>query len=211
MNIPEIPRAGGWTVKVVLVLVVPFLALQAVALTVRTKSDLRHWETVTDRASPLSWTWEPTADAARLTFSNRLTRAVASVDAVRADGERCGACAHPIAAAGPEGFVVATLTQLSNGVAVACGTAELAYVPGAGTNRPIAVRTKAARAWRRVECPRLAAFDARWWNVAGPSGYEILWVEPPGPHRVGRAFGGAGVVDEVVLKFGLFGLVMALR
>jgi len=73
------------------------------------------------------------------------------------------------------------------------------------------VRTKDDRAWSRVEAPRLSAFDAWWWNVDGPSGYDVLWVEPPGPHRVVRAFEGVGVVDEVVLKFGMTGLSLFLR
>ena len=62
-----------------------------------------------------------------------------------------------------------------------------------------------------VRDPRRAGFDARWWDVTGPSGYEVIWAEPPGSHAVVREFEGAGVVDEAVLKFGMPGFLLLLR
>lgn len=189
-------------------------ALPTLALTVRAKSDLRLWETVADRARPLSWSWEAGADAATLTFSNRLTRAVRSVTVPRTSGALRGECPHPVPEMTDEALVAATLVQTADGVEIARETAELAYVPGVSAGpvaAPITVHTKAARDWGHVQRPSLAAFDARWWNATGPSGYEVLWAEPPGPHTVTRAFEGVGVVDEIVLKFGLPGFWLIYR
>ena len=180
------------------------------ALTVRGKSDLRRWETVTDRSQPLSWAWEGAADAATLTFSNRLTRAVSSAAVPRAAGAMRGSCPHPVADPSGETLVVATLVQTAGGVEVEREKAELAYVPGAGGGA-ITVRSKAGREWNRVRQPRLAAYDASWWDVGGPSGYEVIWAEPCGPHCVVREFAGAGVVDETVLRFGTPGLLLSIR
>lgn len=189
-------------------------ALPTLALTVRAKSDLRLWETVADRARPLSWSWEAGADAAALTFSNQLTRAVWSVTVPRTSGALRGECPHPVPKTTDEALVAATLVQTADGVEVARETAELAYVPGVSAGpvaAPITVHTKAARDWGHVQRPSLAAFDARWWDLSGPSGYEVLWAEPPGLHTVVRAFEGVGVVDEVVLKFGLPGFWLIYR
>ena len=180
----------------------------------RAKSDLRLWETVTDRSRPLAWSWEAGADKAVLTFSNRLTQAVSSVTVPRTAGALRGSCDHPVAETTDEGLVVATLVQTTGGVEIARETAELAYVPGVSGGAvasPMTVRTKAERDWWRVRRPRLAAFDARWWDRSGPSGYDVLWAEPPGPHAVVRAFEGVGVVDEVMLKFGMPGFWLICR
>ena len=181
------------------------------ALTVRGKSDLRRWETVTDRSQPLSWAWEGAADAATLTFSIRLTRAVSSAAVPRAAGAMCGSCPHPVADPSDEALVVATLVQTAGGDEVAHETAELAYVPGAVAAQGIVVRAKADHEWGRVRQPRLAAYDASWWGVEGPSGYEVIWAKPCGSHRVVREFAGTGVVDETVLKFGRPGLLLSIR
>ena len=187
-----------------------FVPCTSSALTVRAKSDLRLWETVTDRSQPLSWTWEGASDAAVLTFSNRLTRTVTSVTVPRAAGAMRGSCPHPVADTSGETLVVATLVQTAGGVEVEREKAELAYVPGAGGGA-ITVRSKAGREWNRVHQRRLAAYDASWWDVEGPSGYEVIWAKPCGPHRVVREFAGTGVVDETVLKFGRPGLLLSIR
>ena len=183
---------------------------EAAALTVRTKSEMRQWETVTDHSRPLAWSWEAGADKAVLTFSNRLTQAVSSVMVPRTAGALRGSCDHPVAETTDEALVVATLVQTAGGVEIARETAELAYVPGVAGGA-ITVRTKASREWMRVREPRLAGYDARWWNVPGPSGYEVVWAVPAGPHRIVREFEDAGIVDEAVLKFGLLGLVVLFR
>lgn len=187
-----------------------FAPCEAFAETVRTKSDLRLWETVTDRSRPLSWSWEDEADMAELTFSNRLTRAVKSVTVVREAGALRGVCDHPGAAATDGALVAATLVQSAGGVEIARETAELAYVPGVAGGA-ITVRAKASREWGCVREPRLAGYDARWWNVAGTSGYEVIWAAPHGSHRVVREFEDVGVVDEAVLKFGLLGFQLLIQ
>jgi len=190
--------------------------LQTQALTVRTKGDLRLWETVTDRSQPLNWPWADGADTAVVTFSSRLSRAVSSVTVRRTSGDRRGSCAHPVPATAEEGLVVARLVQFGDGVEIARDTAELAYVPGlvshgeAGgvVTRPISVLSKASRSWWVVSRPRMAGFDARWWNLEGPSGYEVIWAKSTGPHRVTRVFQGHGTVDAIVLRFVLPGFFL---
>lgn len=213
-HIEEMRIPWGWRViamrSLVALALASFPLVSSFALTVRTKSDLRRWETVTDRSQPLSWAWEGAADATVLTFSNRLTHAVSSATVSRAAGAMRGSCPHPVADTSDETLVVATLVQTASGVEVAREMAELAYVPGAGGGA-ITVRPKACREWTRVRKPRVAAYDARWWDVAGPSGYEVIWAKPCGSHRVVREFAGTGVVDETVLKFGRPGLLLSIR
>lgn len=210
----QMTRTSGIAGTTILTLVALTLALPSLALTVRTKSDSRLWETVTVRARPLAWSWEDGADTALLTYSNRLTRVVRTVTVPRTSGALRGECHHPVSETTDEALVAATLVQTADGVEVARETAELAYVPGVSAGpvaAPITVHTKAARDWWRVRRPRLAAFDARWWDATGPSGYEVLWAEPPGWHAITRAFEGVGVVDEAVLKFGLSGFLLICR
>lgn len=204
--------AHGICVAVYFPLVVLTLcfSLRASAITVRSASDLRLWETVTDRTRPLSWPWEAESDSATLTFSNRLTRTVSIVTVPRGAGEWRGSCAHPVSAETDEALVVATLVQTADGVEVARDAAELAYVPGSAGGT-LTVRTKADPNWYRVRSPRLAAFDASWWNVEGPTGYDLLWIVPSGPRLVQREFEGVGVVDEVLLRFGISGCLLLLK
>lgn len=209
-----VPPLVAWILAV-------FQAMPSFALTVRSRSDVRLWETVTDRSCDLSWPWEAAADEARLTFSNCLTHAVSSEIVAREPGGMRGSCPHPVSPAAEEALVAATVSQLSGGVEIARETAELAYVPGVGVEghdgegvvvtSAITVRAKADSEWGRVRQPRLAAYDAKWWDVTGPSGYEVLWAEPAGPHDVVREFAGVGIVDETVLRFGMPGLLMLLR
>ena len=51
-----VPFAVAWLVA--------FAACEASAVTVCAKTDLRQWETVTDRSRPLAWSWEDGADEA---------------------------------------------------------------------------------------------------------------------------------------------------
>lgn len=197
-----LPFAAAWLVA--------FATCDASAVTVRAKTDLRQWETVTDRLRPLEWSWEGCADEAVLMFSNRLTRTVKSVAVAREAGASRGACDHPVASVTGEALIVATLVQKAGGVEIAHETAELAYVPGVAGGA-ISVRTKKNREWMRVREPRVAAYDARWWEVAGPSGYEVIWTVPAGAHAVVREFEGAGVVDETVLTFGIPGFLLLFR
>jgi len=175
-------------------------------MTVHSKSELRHWETVRDRLAPITWPWVDGADAAELMFSNRLTQAVSTAVVARAGQVMRGDCPHPIGSETAEGLFVVTLIQTSNGIAVTSERAELAYV-----SRPITVRSKVLSDWYKVENPCLAGFDARWWHVVGTSGYDVMWAMPPGNHRIERAFENVGIVDAVDLMFGVRRFVMVLR
>jgi len=145
------------------------------AATVRTKADMRLWETVADRSAPLSWPWEEGADSATLVFSNCVTRTIASAVVQRVAGEMRGSYAQPAPQEG-EGLVGVTLVQSGGGVEISRETASLAYVSGAGGG-PITVRALGTREWKRVAEPRVQAFDPTWLGEVGESGYDIAWPE----------------------------------
>ena len=144
--------------------------MSAFAQTVLSKSDLRLWETVVDRAKPLEWPWVDEADSATLVFSNRLTGAVKTVNVSRGSGETRGYCAQPLQ--DRETIVDVSLVQTADGAEVVRETATLAYFDGAGGG-PISVRAKTYGVWRRVRSPRVFAFDPEWSGGTGDSGYDI--------------------------------------
>ena len=145
-------------------------AMSAFAQTVLSKSDLRLWETVVDRAKPLEWPWVDEADSATLVFSNRLTGAVKTVNVSRGSDETRGYCAQPLQ--DRETIVDVSLVQTADGAEVVRETATLAYFDGAGGG-PITVRAKTYGEWRRVRSPRVFAFDPKWYGGTGESGYDI--------------------------------------
>ncbi len=144
-------------------------------MTIRTKADMRLWQTVPARSAQLEWPWVDGADSATLAFSNRLTRTTSTVVVVRGTGETCGNCAQPAPQSG-EALVDATLVQTASGIEVARETATLAYVSGTGGG-PITVRALAAleRELVRLQAPRVYAYDPTWLDEAGESGYDIVW------------------------------------
>ena len=151
-------------------------AMSAFAQTVLSKADLRLWETVENRATPLEWPWVDEADSATLVFSNRVTRTVSSpAPVLREEGARRGSCSEvPVPAIG-ECVLDVMLSQTSGGVVVAQETATLAYVFGAGGG-PITVRANpGTRKWGRVGDPRVYAVDPAWRGEFGESGYDIAW------------------------------------
>ena len=144
--------------------------MSAFAQTVLSKSDLRLWETVVDRAKPLEWPWVDEADSATLVFSNRLTGAFKTVNVSRGSDETRGYCAQPLQ--DRETIVDVSLVQTADGAEVVRETATLAYFDGAGGG-PITVRAKTYGEWRRVRSPRVFAFDPEWSGGTGDSGYDI--------------------------------------
>ena len=144
-------------------------------MTIRTKADMRLWQTVPARSAQLEWPWVDGADSATLAFSNRLTRTTSTVVVVRTTGETHGNCAQPAPQSG-EALVDATLMQTAGGVEVARESATLAYVAGAGGG-PITLRALAApeRELTRLQVPRVYAFDPAWLGLDGDSGYDIAW------------------------------------
>ncbi len=148
-------------------------AADAPAVTIRSKSDMRLWETVSSRSIPLSWQWEEAADSAELVFSNRLTCVVSTVNVSRALDETHGGCAHP--SQNGETIVDVSLVQKAGGAEVVRETATLAYFDGAGGG-PITVRANpGTRGWERVQSPRVYAIDPAWQGEGGESGYDIAW------------------------------------
>ena len=151
----------------------------ATTMTIRTKADMRLWQTVHDRAAPLAWQWEEAADSATLTFSNRVTRAVWAVPVSRESGATRGSCVQPAPAVG-ETVVDVTLVQKAGANEVARETATLAYVAGAGGG-PITVQANpGTRTWTRVREPRVYAVDPAWQGLEGESGYDIVWPDHRG-------------------------------
>ena len=150
-------------------------ASPASAATILSKADLRLWQTVHDRAAPLEWAWEDGADAAALTFSNRVTRAVSRVTVARGDGDARGSCAQPTLGSDEAVFDV-TLAQTASGSEIARESATLAYVHGAGGG-PLTLRPMhpPERELARLQKPRVHAFDPTWLGEAGDSGYDVAW------------------------------------
>ena len=147
--------------------------LAAPAETVRSKADLRLWQTVYDRSAPLAWPWEDGAKSAALVFSNRVTHAVSSVTVSRTADEPRGECSHPMGPSG-EALVDVTLVQKAGVNEISRESASLAYVSGAGGG-PVTVRVLGTHDWRiRLE-PRMFAFDPSWLGESGESGYDIAW------------------------------------
>ena len=110
-------------------------AASAAAGVVRTKADLRLWQTVDDRAAPLEWPWADDADSAALVFSNRLTGAVSSAAVSRGEGEMRGGCAQPCVDQAAEALFDVTLVQTDGSATVSeqtvrlkVGSAETVYV-----------------------------------------------------------------------------------
>lgn len=153
--------------------VVSLSALSCDAMTIRTKADMRLWETVSDRSIPLSWSWADGADSATLVFSNRVTRAISSATVQRVANETHGSLAQPAPASG-ESVVDVKLSQKAGGVEVASESATLAYVDGAGGG-PITVRASGVKSWDRVLLPRVFAVDPSWQRLSGDSGYDVAW------------------------------------
>lgn len=150
-------------------------ALSCSAVTIRTKGDVRLWQTVADRSVPLAWTWADGADSATLVFSNRVTRKVSSVNVPRGASAARGSCGQPVPQMG-EAVVDVTLVQTGGGNEVARERATLAYVFGAGGG-PITLRAMGPpeRELARLQGPRVYAFDPAWLGEAGDSGYDIAW------------------------------------
>jgi hypothetical protein len=150
--------------------------MSAFAQTVLSKSDLRLWETVVDRAKPLEWPWVDEADSATLVFSNRVTRMAFSPALVLREEGACRGSYNevPVAPFG-ESILDVQLSQMSGEVVVAQESATLAYVSGAGGG-PITVRANpGTREWERIRDPRVYAIDPAWRGESGESGYDIAW------------------------------------
>ena len=153
----------------------------ATAMTIRTKADLRLWETVHDRAAPLEWSWAEGADSATLTFSNRVSRTVWSHSVSRNGSEMRGGFIETALPSG-ESLVDVTLVQKEGANEVARETATLAYVAGAGGG-PITVRAAMdtpERELAKLQTPRVYAFDPAWRGLEGESGYDIAWPDHRG-------------------------------
>ena len=152
--------------------------------TIRSKSDMRLWQTVHDRAAPLTWSWEEGADSATLTFSNHVSRTTSTVEVARgmvgADHRAARGSLGALgdrALPGGETLVDVTLVQKAGANEVARETATLAYVDGAGGG-PITVRAAMdtpERELAKLQTPRVYAFDTAWLGESGDSGYTVAW------------------------------------
>ena len=149
-----------------------FCALSCHAATVRSKADLRLWETAQDRS--LAWPWAPGADTAALAFSNRVTRSVASVAVLRGEGETRGGCELPAEWSAGDALVDVSLVQTRGGVEVARESATVACVPGAGGG-PVTVRAAGTRDWQRVREAHVFADDPSWHGEAGEFSWGVAW------------------------------------
>lgn len=131
---------------------------------VRSRTDLKSWQTVMERAQSVRWAWADGADSARVTASNRVSHAVLSVDVRREEDVRDGFCGISVAPAtdranGGGTVVDVGLAQLSAGRTIAESSATLAFVGGVN-GEAIVVRSSASRNWRRHAEARVGLADA---------------------------------------------------
>ena len=177
VHLPQIPVAARIRRALPLLAFALFsCVVQCRGETIRSKADMRLWQTVHDRAAPLEWSWEEGADSATLTFSNRVTRLAWSRSFLRTTGEVRGGCTQPAPGDG-ETVIDVALEQLAGANVVAREAATLAYVAGAGGG-PITVRGamgKPERELAKAPEPRVYAFDPAWLGEAGDSGYAVAW------------------------------------
>ena len=160
------------TVNHVHILLALLCALSCPAATIRTKADLRLWETAQDR--PLAWPWADGADTATLAFSNRVTRSVAVVAVPRGEGEARGGCGLPAEWSAGDAIVDISLVQTCGGVEVARESATVAFVPGAGGG-PVTVRAAGTRNWQKVREARVFADDPSWHGEVGEFNWGVAW------------------------------------
>lgn len=171
---PTIGSLSCRTVNAVAAVLLPMFAFAAPAATVRSKADLRLWETAQDRSTPLAWPWADGADAAALAFSNRVTRSAVTVAVPRGEGELRGSCALPAAWSAGDALVDVVLVQTCGGAEIARESATVAYVPGAGGG-PVTVRAAGTRDWRRVREARVFADDPSWHGESGEFCWGVAW------------------------------------
>ena len=165
-------EACGAAVKTGLAALSLLFAAAATAETIRTKADLRLWETAQDRS--LAWPWAAGADTATLAFSNRVTRSAVSVAVPRGEGEARGGCELPAEWSACDALVDIALVQTRGGAEVARESATVAYVPGAGGG-PVTVRAAGTREWRRIREARVFADEPSWHGEHGEFSWSVAW------------------------------------
>lgn len=205
------------------------VAASAVAETIRTKSDLRIWQTAMHPDDPLSWPWEKGADSATVSLSNRLTGAVSQYAVEKSGDELRGVCPLPALAVGAEAFYAATLTLFAGGSEVARYAADIAYVNGVA-GRAFDVQDSAGRGWGRVRGARLSTYDAAWLDettnavsvtiatdggagesLPGTSGYLVLKSAEPGEVRFDLGFDEDPDIWMAILRFCAPGFMLLIR
>lgn len=204
------------------------VAASAVAATVRTKSDLRIWQTAMHPTDPLSWPWEKGADSATVTLSNRLTGAVSQY-AVEKSGDEMDGGFVPPQTLGVEAFFAAELVLFSGSSEVARYAADVAYVNGVA-GRAFDVQHSEDRGWSRVRGAKLSTYDAAWLEettnavsatlaantgaaetLPGTSGYLVLKSEEPGEVRFDLGFDDDPDVWTALLRFVASGFMLFVR
>ena len=205
------------------------VAVSAAAATVRTKSDLRIWQTAMHPSEPIAWPWEKGADSATVTLSNRLTGVVSQYAVEKSGDELRGTCALPATAAGAEAFYAATLTLFAGAAEVARYTADIACVNGVA-GRTFDVKDSTGGKWRRAKGAMLSTYDAAWLDettnavsaaiaanggageaLPGTSGYLVLKSEEPGDVRFDLGFDDDPDVWTALLRFCAPGFMLFLR
>lgn len=204
------------------------VAVSAVAATIRTKSDLRIWQTAMHPTDPLLWPWENGADSAIVTLSNRLTGAVSQYAVEKSGDEMYGEVVPP-QTPGVEAFYSAELALFSGSFEVARHAADIAYVNGVA-GQAFDVQDSAGRGWSRVRGARLSTYDAAWLEetanavsatiaadggaggtLPGTSGYLVLNSEVPCDVRFDLGFDEDPDVWTALLRFCAPGFMLLVR
>lgn len=151
-HLPQMPVAVWFRGALPLIAFALFsFVAQCPGATILAKSDIRLWQTVHDRAAPLTWSWEEGADAATLTFSNRVLRTAWSRSVSRAPGEMRGSCVQPAPTEG-ETVVDVTLVQKAGANEVARARrprSRMSPARAAGRSRCARRCRRRSGSWRR--------------------------------------------------------------
>lgn len=130
---------------------------------VRGSAEGRTWQTVFNRAAPVSWRWE-NADTAQLAVSNLTEGTSSKIGPIaRSNGEKYGSVQIPAFVAAKDGADLLFEVKLSlyaGNALFTSAVARLVIQPGA--NGAIRVRVVDNKSWPNVSKPCLVPYDAAW-------------------------------------------------
>ena len=135
----------------------------ASAMTVRSKTDQRIWQTRLNAAEPLRWPWIAGADSATVLFSSLCDGRARTVTVEKQPGDTWGTCGWPSVPCGEERLYDLTLFYRSGEDVIETHTARVALLPGVNGGSGATVRDSSSSEWGSVNVKNpMFAYDAAW-------------------------------------------------
>ena len=133
-------------------------AVSSEGICVRNAEDARTWQVNLSPNEPIVWAWGA-ADSAVLTVASAVEKTSRSYAVARTEGDAFGSCAIslPTDVATVEHLLNLTLTLKSGETTLETRSARVAYLPNA-----FAVVQPGSGDWKRMDRPRVFAYDAAW-------------------------------------------------